>query len=80
RYVIVDAPPAFPMPETAVLARHSDGVLLVMKSGRDGMADLEQAREALAGANILGVILNGIKKVPGQRYGNYGYYGSGKES
>jgi capsular exopolysaccharide synthesis family protein len=75
RYVIVDSPPAFPMPETAVLARHSDGVLLVMKAGRDGAHDLEQAREVLEGANILGVILNGIKQVPGQRYGSYGYYG-----
>lgn len=79
RYVIVDSPPAFPMPETAVLARHCDGVLIVMKAGRDGEADLEQAREALAGSNIMGVILNGIRQVPGQRYGNYGYYGYGKK-
>ena len=75
QYVIIDAPPAFPMPETAVLAQHCDGVFIVLRAGRDGREDLEQAKEALEGANILGVILNGVKTTPGQRYGSYGYYG-----
>ena len=39
---------------------------------------VQQAKEALAGSNIIGVILNGIQQVPGQRYGNYGYYGHRK--
>ena len=75
RYIIIDAPPAFPMPEPAIIAHHCDGVFIVLKAGRDGQEDLTQAVEALDGANILGVILNGIKKTPGQRYGAYGYYG-----
>ena len=74
-YIIIDAPPAFPMPETAVIAQHCDGVFIVLRAGRDGQEDLEQAKEALEGSDILGVILNGVKTTPGQRYGAYGYYG-----
>jgi capsular exopolysaccharide synthesis family protein len=75
KYIIIDAPPAFPMPEAAVLAQHCDGVFIVLRAGRDGQGDLIQAQEALDGANIMGVILNAVKKTPGQRYGSYGYYG-----
>ena len=75
RFIIIDSPPAFPMPETAVIAQQCDGVLLVLRAGRDGQDDLEQAKEALEGAKILGVILNAVKTPPGQKYGAYGYYG-----
>jgi capsular exopolysaccharide synthesis family protein len=75
KYIIIDAPPAFPMPEPAVLATHCDGVFIVLRAGRDGKEDLNQALEALEGAHIMGVILNATKKTPGQRYGALGYYG-----
>ena len=78
RYTIIDAPPAFPMPEPAIIAQQCDGVFIVLKAGRDGSADLKQAMEALEGANIMGVILNAVKKAPGQKYGAYGYYGKGE--
>jgi len=77
KYIIIDAPPAFPMPEPAIIAQSCDGVFIVLKAGRDGQADLNQAMEALEGANIMGVILNAIKRTPGQKYGAYGYYGKG---
>jgi capsular exopolysaccharide synthesis family protein len=75
KYIIIDAPPAFPMPEPAIMAQHCDGVFIVLRAGRDGQSDLVQAQEALEGANVMGVILNAVKKTPGQRYGAYGYYG-----
>ncbi|MBN2720874.1 MAG: CpsD/CapB family tyrosine-protein kinase [Proteobacteria bacterium] len=75
QYIIIDAPPAFPMPETAILAQNCDGVFIVLRAGRDGQEDLEQAKEALEGANIMGVILNAVRTTPGQRYRSYGYYG-----
>jgi receptor protein-tyrosine kinase len=75
KYIIIDAPPAFPMPEPAIIAPHCDGVFIVLKAGRDGPNDLIQAQEALEGSKIMGIILNGVKKTPGQRYGAYGYYG-----
>lgn len=74
-YIFIDAPPVFPMPETAIIAQHCDGVLIVLRAGRDGKEDLEQAKEALTGSNIMGIILNGVKATPGQKYGAYGYYG-----
>ncbi len=75
KYIIIDAPPAFPMPEAAIIARHCDGVFIVLRAGQDGQGDLAQAMEALEGANVMGIILNAVKKTPGQRYGAYGYYG-----
>lgn len=75
-YIIIDSPPAFPMPETAIIAQQCDGVFIVLKAGKDGQEDLDQAKEALEGTNIVGVILNGVKTTPGQKYGAYGYYGS----
>jgi len=79
KYIIIDSPPAFPMPESAIIAPHCDAVFIVLKAGRDGQGDLTQAMEALERANVMGVILNGIKKTPGQRYGGaYGYYGKRK--
>ena len=75
KYIIIDAPPAFPMPEPAIIAQQCDGVFIVLRAGHDGQSDLTQAREALEGANLMGVILNAVKKTPGQRYGAYGYYG-----
>jgi capsular exopolysaccharide synthesis family protein len=75
KYIIIDAPPAFPMPETAIIAQQCDGVFVVLRAGRDGRDDLNQAMEALEGAPITGVILNAVKRTPGQRYAAYGYYG-----
>jgi capsular exopolysaccharide synthesis family protein len=75
KYIIIDASPVFPMPEPAIIAQHCDGVFIVLRAGHDGPSDLAQAQEALDGAKIMGVILNAVKKTPGQRYGAYGYYG-----
>jgi len=74
RYIIIDTPPAFPMPEPGILASHCDGVLLVMGAGMDSKDQLDHAMEALRGSNIMGVILNKVKSSPLRKYGSYGYY------
>jgi capsular exopolysaccharide synthesis family protein len=74
QYIIVDAPPVFPMPETTLLAGLSDAVLVVMGAGMDGKPQLDHTMELLDGANVIGVILNRIKAAPGVRYGAHGYY------
>ncbi len=74
RYIIIDAPPAFPMPEPGILANHCDGVLIVLGAGTDGKDQLTHAMEALRGANIIGVILNKVRSSPLKRYSSYGYY------
>ena len=75
RFIILDTPPAYPMPEASILAQHCDGVLVVLKANRDKEQDLVETLEALGEVPLLGIILNGIKYAPGQRYGTYGYYG-----
>lgn len=85
RMVVVDTPPAFPLPEAALLARHVDGVLVVLRAGRDGEAHLAQCMEALKGAPILGAVLNDVTSGLFERgyYGPYrygGYYRSRREA
>lgn len=79
RYVIIDAPPAFPMPEPGILAKYCDGVLIVLGAGKDGHDQLDQAMEVMNGSPILGVILNKVRSTPGRKYGGYGYYGKSEK-
>jgi len=60
--VIIDSPPVLPVNDAVVLAREADGTLLVVK-GHDTPRELvRQARDrlVLAGANILGVVVNNV--------------------
>ncbi|MCH2109984.1 MAG: polysaccharide biosynthesis tyrosine autokinase, partial [Polyangiaceae bacterium] len=79
--VIIDSPPLAPVTDSAVIAAHVDGVLMVTWAKK---TQKELARRALAslhdvGANILGVVLNAVDLRDaryGQRYDYYSYYGS----
>jgi capsular exopolysaccharide synthesis family protein len=78
--VIIDTPPAFPLPEAGILAAFSDGVIIVLGAGRDGESHLNQTVDALKGTNILGAVLNNLPSNMEQqsRYTRYGrYYGYG---
>ena len=78
-FVILDSPPVTPVSDALVLARASDGVVLVVK-GQDTPKDLvRRARDqlALTGAHLLGAVVNNVGTAWGdfrfyQRY--YGYY------
>src|SRR5262249_35007330 len=78
-FVIRDPPPVTPVSDALVLARASDGVVLVVK-GQDTPKDLvRRARDqlALTGAHLLGAVVNNVGTAWGdfrfyQRY--YGYY------
>ncbi len=78
-FVILDSPPVTPVSDALMLARASDGVVLVVK-GQDTPKDVvRRARDqlALAGAHLLGTVLNNVGPTWGefrfyQRY--YGYY------
>lgn len=71
--VILDAPPALPVADPAVLARHVDGVLFVVNAGKTRREAAVKAKEALerAGAHILGTVLN---RVNSRGSGYYYYY------
>jgi succinoglycan biosynthesis transport protein ExoP len=69
-FVIVDTPPVLVVSDPSVVAPRVDGVLLTIRVSKNGRPDAERAKEMLVtlGANIVGVIVNGIG---GQK--NYGY-------
>ncbi|RPJ36997.1 MAG: polysaccharide biosynthesis tyrosine autokinase, partial [Chloroflexi bacterium] len=88
--VLVDTPPVLSVTDAVVLAPMVDGVLIVVKPGITHMSALKVAVEQLryVGANIIGVVINGIES-SGGRYGyyyksyyykQYKYYGTGGQA
>lgn len=72
-FVIIDTPPLLVVTDPCVVAPRVDGVLLCIRVAKNGRPVAERAREVLVslGANVLGVVVNGISLF-GQGYG-YGY-------
>ncbi len=72
--VLFDTPPLLPVTDAALLAPAADAVLVVSRSGRVTAAQLRQAIGALqsVGANVLGVVLNGVPRSAGG-YGGDAY-------
>jgi len=74
--VIIDSPPVTSVTDAVVLAPGVDGVLIVV---RPGVTKLAAAREAInelkrAGANILGLIVNGVRAEDIRYYSGYYHY------
>ena len=80
-FVIIDTPPVLAVTDPLAVAPRVDGVLLVIRLAKSARAATRRALESLdsLGANILGVVVNGVGG--GSRYGGYGYssykYGRG---
>jgi succinoglycan biosynthesis transport protein ExoP len=78
--VIFDSPPVGPVTDAAILARITDGTIIVAKFGETSKDGLMRARRQLVdgGVNVLGCILNDLDLAHGQKYGyyagKYGYY------
>lgn len=73
--VIIDTAPLGSVIDAAIIARQSDGAIMVVESGKIGYKMLTKTRDQLrrTGIKVLGVILN---KVPMQKGSYYGaYYG-----
>jgi capsular exopolysaccharide synthesis family protein len=81
-YVLVDTPPLLVVTDPCVVAPRVDGVLLAIRVTKNGRPFAERAKEIISslGANVLGVVVNGLGGQAGGRYG-YGYdsynYGAG---
>lgn len=67
--ILFDAPPILPVTDAQLLARHVDGVLLVVNSGKTSNEQALKAKGLLehVGAHIAGVVLNN-KKVAHSSY------------
>lgn len=72
-YIIIDAPPLISVVDAAVLARHTDGALLVTRSGGTKRRQLGLALESLsvAGVTPTGVVLT---RVSDSSRGGYYHY------
>lgn len=71
--IIFDMPPVVSVTDAQILSAKTDGVLLVVRERKTIKQDLLKAKEllAIAKANILGVVYNGVKK---SNEFNYYYY------
>jgi capsular exopolysaccharide synthesis family protein len=70
--VLIDSPPVLPVADAKVLAQGVDGVLLVVDAGHTRREAARHTVESLrqVGANLVGVVLNGLSR----RDGYYHYY------
>jgi capsular exopolysaccharide synthesis family protein len=77
-FVLVDTPPVSAVSDPCIVAQHVDGVLLVVRIGKNRLKVVEHTRDLLLdhGAIPLGVVANGVDEPEG--YGEYGGYGSKK--
>jgi capsular exopolysaccharide synthesis family protein len=73
-FVIIDTPPLLVVTDPCVVAPRVDGVILAIRVTKNGRPFAERAKEILAslGANVLGVVVNGLGSPSGGKYG-YGY-------
>lgn len=60
RFIIIDTPPVLPFAETRTLSGIVDGVIVVVKSGLSPLEDVQDALDAMRGANILGLVYNQV--------------------
>lgn len=71
-WVILDAPPMGPMADANLLASMVDGAVFVVRSGRTHHEAAKRAIDMLGRERILGVVLNGMEKMPPEHYAYYG--------
>jgi polysaccharide biosynthesis transport protein len=75
-YVVIDSPPSIPFSDARELSRLVDGVLLVGRCGLTTRRAITRCADGLQeiGANILGVVVNGMDfSSPDYRYYNFGH-------
>ena len=75
QFVIIDAPPTLAAADARILSTNADGVVLVVRAGRTGRGLIRRAVAQLqgAGANIIGMVLNGCRPDQ-QEVSYYRYY------
>jgi len=73
-WIILDSPPAVPVSDAGLIANHCDGVLMVVRSDATPSDMARKARAEFDDKLLLGVVLNGIKRVPKEYSRYYGAY------
>jgi capsular exopolysaccharide synthesis family protein len=75
-HIIIDGPPILSTPDPLVIARHVDGVLLVVRAGKTPRDYLTKALQSLNSKKIMGVVLNGANLGISSKYYYYSTNGS----
>lgn len=75
-FILVDSPPVLPVADARILARQTDGTLMVLRSSHTRRSDVVQAYADLsaAGGTLLGTVLVGARIGSGYSY-DCGYQG-----
>jgi capsular exopolysaccharide synthesis family protein len=73
-YVLIDTPPLLAVTDAQVVARAVDGVLLTLRNSRQSRPLAQSVREMLdaSGANVLGVVVNGVRNLASTSAYGYG--------
>ncbi len=75
-HIIIDSPPILSTPDPLVIARHVDGVLLVMRAGKTPRDYLTKALQSLDSNKVMGVVLNGADLGISSKYYYYSTNGA----
>ncbi|MCC3869665.1 CpsD/CapB family tyrosine-protein kinase [Terrisporobacter mayombei] len=75
-YIFIDSPPLGRLNDAAILARYSDGTIIVNASESidQQMAKVTKDKLEKVNANVIGVVLNKFKADDHKYYKYYGYY------
>jgi capsular exopolysaccharide synthesis family protein len=76
--VVIDSPPLGPISDTQILTAMSDGLLLVVRSGRTSYRSIEAGFKNMDRSKLLGVIFNDVKPVMFNTQYDYKYYYYGR--
>lgn len=73
--VIYDTPPILGLADSSIVATHTAGIVLVVRMGKTDRAVVRQALDGLrlSRANVLGLVVNGVRKHSGNAYNDYYY-------
>jgi protein-tyrosine kinase len=75
-HIIIDSPPILSTPDPLVIARHVDGVLLVVRAGKTPRDYLAKALQSLNSSKVMGVVLNGADLGIASKYYYYSANGA----